>query len=222
MTDSFLICRSCGTLSPLDGAEHGLSADEVAERLLDDHRFREQHSTHGIEHAARHTTPVLYDGPAWDPMAGQWFEITAGSDLFLVHSSRLSIEEPRHCRVVSGAIKVGSPVLEIDEPYLRLALDRCFFPHVLAPATLDRFINLVHTLIRALPADAVETSFDDADDPDVSIGPCPPNLATALCREAASLFDDGQMERVIAFVSANRREDGALALRVRRRVALRP
>ena len=221
MTDSFLLCRSCGLLSPLGGEDRGLPPEEIADCLLDDRRFREQHGSHGIEHATRHGTPVRHDGPVWDPMAGQWFEISAGSDRLLVHASRSSIDEPRHCRVVSGAIDAGSPVIEIDEAYLRLALDHCFFPQVLAPAKLDAFVDLVRGVIRQLPADTVETSFDEADDPDVSIGPCPPDVAEIVCREAARLFDECERERVIAFVHDNCREDGALALRVRRGVAVR-
>jgi len=149
----------------------------VAERLLDDHRFREQHSTHGIEHAARHTTPVLYDRPAGTQWPGN------GSKSRLARTSfwcTLRGSRSRN-RVTAGGVgrdQSRQSVLEIDEPYLRLALDRCFFPHVLAPATLDRFINLVHTLIRALASRRRRDELRRRRHPDVSIGPCPPDLAT--------------------------------------------
>lgn len=217
MTDSFLICRSCGVLSPLDGTDAALPADEAAERQLDSRRFRERHGAHGIEPAARRATPVVYDGPMWDPMVSQWFEVAAGNDVLVVHSSRSSIDEPRHCQLVPGSIAVNGPTLEIDEAYLRLALDRYFYPQVLATGKIDRFIVLVRSLIRTLPTDGVVTTFDDASDPDVGVAPCPIELAERVCRTASCVFDAWEMERLAAFVKANCREDGALALRVRRR-----
>jgi hypothetical protein len=214
----FIACRSCGLLSPADVCPDELDADSAtSEREI----FCREHAAHGVEVAIRCSTPAVYDGPIWDPMVTAWFEVRIGRDTCLVRSWRSSIEEPRRRELCRGVIERGRPRIEIDEDYLLLALDRWFFPHVLAPRRCAQFAETLRALVAGLDPDDLETSFDDADDPEIGIAPFPPSLIAALVEQTRLLFDPVEQDRLARFIETHRAEDGALALRVRRPLLVR-
>ena len=220
MTETFLVCRPCGLISPL---AVDLSAyDEVEGELSDLELFRYAHATHGLERATRLPTPAVYDRPVWDPMATAWFEITIDGEVFLVRSWRTSIEEPRCRQLIGGVIQRGQAAIELDELYLQRALDHHFHPHVLSDTTAQRVVTAVHALVATLDPTRVETTFDDADDPEIGVAPMPETLARALLEQSSAWFDPLEQERFARFVESNRSEDGALALRVRRPLIVVP
>jgi hypothetical protein len=177
--------------------------------------FRADHRAHVLEDAQRLPDSALFDGPTWDPMSTRWFRVAAGADELVVRSWRTSIDEPRH-HEVAAAPPAEAGCIEVDEPLLRRAFDRHFFPHAVRPAKLERFVHTVHELIADLDPSEVETTFDDTALPNASIGPFPPELCDTLLNRCAPIFDAWEMERVRSFVADHRLEDGALAVRVRR------
>lgn len=217
MTQEFIACRTCGLLCPLEAPADEIDADSACEREI----FLREHCAHGVDIAVRSSTPTLYEGPIWDPMVTAWFEARIGGDTCLVRSYRDSIEEPRRYQLCPGRIERGSPRIEIDEDYLLLALDRWFFPQVLAPRRSAQFVETVRALVAGLDPDDIETSFDDADDPEIGVGPFPPLLIPRLVQRTAQLFDPLERDRLVRFIETHRAEDGALALRVRRPLLVR-
>src|SRR5262245_51034264 len=137
MSESFLVCRPCGLISPLAIDEPQIYVEESVDDVSDLETFRHLHALHGLEHATRLPTPAVYDRPVWDPMATSFFEITINGEVFLVRSWRSSIEEPRCRQLIGGVIQRGAATIELDQRYLRNALDRCFHPHVLADTVVD-------------------------------------------------------------------------------------
>ena len=210
MYESFLLCRHCGVLHPVSIDS---SADEDAAQDLA--AFREEHEAHVLEDAQRLEDPALFDGPTWDPMSTRWFRVAAGADVLIVRSWRTSIDEPRRHELTASAPHAAG-CIEVDEPLLRRAFDRHFYPHAVRPAKLERFVHTVHELIADLDPAEVETSFDDVTLPNASIGPFPDELCDALLNRCTPIFDDWEMERVRSFIADHRLEDGALAVRVRR------
>ena len=111
-------------------------------------------------------------------------------------------------------------VFIFDEALLRRALDRHFYPSAVRPSKIDRFVETVRDILAHLPADELETEFDDADEPAVAIGRLPDEGCVALLNRCMNLFDAWELTRVASFIGANRDEYGALALRVRREVSV--
>lgn len=210
MYDSFLLCRRCGVLHPVP-VQPG--ADE--ESVQDFADFRAEHEAHVLEDAQRIPDSALFDGPTWDPMSTRWFRVAAGADELVVRSWRTTIDEPRH-HDVTAALPADAGCIDIDEPLLRRAFDRHFYPHAIRPAKLERFVHTVHELIADLDPGEVETTFDDTELANASIGPFPPELCDTLLNRCTPIFDAWELERVRSFIADHRLEDGALAVRVRR------
>lgn len=210
MYESFLLCRRCGVLHPVP--VYSREDEEAVQELA---AFRAEHEAHVIEDAQRLPDSALFDGPTWDPMSTRWFRVAAGADELLVRSWRTSIEEPRRHELTTAA-PLDAGCIEVDEPLLRRAFDRHFYPHAVRPAKLERFVHTVHELIADLDPGEVETTFDDAALPNASIGPFPPELCATLLNRCTPIFDTWELERVRSFIADHRLEDGALAVRVRR------
>ena len=103
---------------------------------------------------------------------------------------------------------------------MRRGLDREFYPQALRPTKLDRFISVLHDVVRHIPPAELEIAFDLADDPAVSIARMPNETYEELLARCIEIFDPWEWPRVSRFLCENRGEDGVLALRVRRHVAL--
>jgi len=221
VTQEFLFCRSCGVLCALDviGAAWGGAENEETAPDEDLQQFEDTHRQHMVVRAARLSTPAIHDRAVWDPMGTMWFEVGCGLETFVVRASRTSIDSPRLYEFVPGSIQSGKRSVEIDEPYLRSALDRHFFPQLLQPATVDGFVTLLHSLVQETPT-GIETSFDDVDDPSVGIAPLPDDLYRQLTARSAEIFDRAEVDRIASFIDTNRFEDGALALHVRSQPAV--
>lgn len=210
MSVALLLCRPCGILHLLP--VHPNADDDAAHDLQ---VFRALHEAHGLVSAERLPDAVLFDGPTWDPMSTRWFRVAAGTDVLLVRSWRTSIEEARRFEV-TAILPSTSDCVDVDEPLLRRALDRHFYPHAIRPAKVERVVDTVRALITPLDPTQVETTFDDAALPNTGIGPFPGALADALLDHCAPFLDAWELERLRTFIAEQHREDGALAVRVRR------
>ncbi len=219
MISTYLLCRRCRLLHPLERDDVASSDPDQMAVQFDLDLFRVEHAAHDIEVATRRTISSVGDRPAWDPMAMTWFQVATGHDELLVRAWRPSIELPRRFEVEVTAPPDVRSLVEIDTPLLFRALDRHFFPHALRPRKVEAFAALVHDLIGRLDPEAVETSFDDAAYPNAAIAPFPAHLCETLLVQCTTIFDASELERVAHFIEANRREDGCLALRVHRRLA---
>ena len=210
MSQSLLLCRYCGVLHPLPGRSDA-DADLVNDLLT----FRAVHESHGLLAAERLPDSALFDGPTWDPMSARWFRVAAAGEVLLVRSWRTSIDEPLRL-TVTAAPPPATECIDVDEGLLRRALDRHFYPQIIRPVQVERFVDAVRTVIAALDPREVDTSFDDASLPNASLGPFPTALCEPLLARCAPFLDAWELERVRTFIAEHRLEDGALAVRVRR------
>lgn len=212
--EAFLLCRACAVLLPLaPGAPWRDTDEEGAAELA---AFQEAHAAHGLVSAERIDEPARVDRPAWDPLATRWFQVAVGDELLVVRSGRTSAEEPRHYELTRGELPPISTWVDVDEPLLRRALDRHFYPHVIRPAELEAFVSTVRELLAPVDPAEIDIAFDDPSLPDAGIGPFPPMLAEHLIARCASFFDPVGLECARSFVRDHRAEDGALAVRVHR------
>jgi hypothetical protein len=218
VTNEYLVCRFCGLLSPISSAALEQSLDtEISE--LD--RFRAEHDAHGLEVAMRSDAAAVHDRPVWDPMAISWFEVRINDELFVVRSSRTTIENPRTWELLSGVIEHSAGEVELDQEYLRLALDEWFYPQVLPPRVSDRFLAVLEDITQAIDPDEITEAFDDSDDPQVSIAPLPISARERVLERTQAFLDDIERQRFAGFVDAHSGADGALALHVRRPFVVR-
>ncbi len=214
MTDAFLLCHRCGILQPL--RTPGPWPEPDPEAAGDLAAFRGAHEAHGLAEAIRLNERGFTDRPPAEPMATRWFRVAAGDDVLAVRSWRTSIDEPRLYAVDAAGLPDVAECVDVDEALLRRALDRHFYPHVIRSGQLDAFCQAVRGLLEPLDPHAVETSFDDPTLPDAAIGPFPAGLRGALLERCTPLFAPAELDRLRGFVADHGREDGALAVRVRR------
>ena len=214
MADTFLLCRRCGSLAPT--RTPGPWPEPDREAAADLTAFGAAHAAHGLIEAIRLDQRPLTDRPPGEPMATRWFRVAAGERILAVRSWRTTPDEPRRYVVEPAGLPAVAACVDVDEALLRRALDRHFYPHVIRHAQLDGVLAAVRELLAALDPDRVETSFDDATLPDAAIGPFPAALCEPLLERCAALFDAAARDRLRGFVAAHAREDGALAVRVRR------
>ncbi len=204
-----LLCRRCGVLYPLPTRTPD---DDALEDLAS---FRADHDPHGLVSAERVAEPALFDGVTADPMSARWFQVAIGNEVLLVHSWRASIDEPRRFELSAG-LPATTDSTGVDEPLLRRALDRHFYPQAIRAAKVDRILAIVRSVVGRLDARDVEIAFDDPAYPNAAIGPLPDGLDQDVLGGCAAFLDAWELDRLRAFVAEHRGADGALAVRVRR------
>lgn len=219
MTNDFLVCRSCGLLTPISHDPVDPTFDDG--ELSDLDCFRAEHRGHTLDAATRTDAPAVHDRPVWDPMAVAWFEVQIHGERFVVRSSRTSIQLPRSWELIPGVIEQQTGQVELDQEYLRLALDQWFYPQVLPPRVSDRFLAVLEDVTQTLDPDEITTAFDDSDDPQVSIAPLPISARERVLERTQTFLDDIERQRFAGFVDAHSGADGALALHVRRPFVVR-
>jgi hypothetical protein len=215
----FIACRDCRELLPVD-SPHTLALEE--DHLTDADAYAAffiSHAAHRIACFWRSGSKLHASHPLWDPMATLTFEVTDGTDTYLVYATRTSVEEARVYRFEHGTLEVGTSEIEIDPVDLRRGLDGQFYPLALRPTKIDRFLSAVRDVLTALNPEELEIAFDAADDPSVSIACMPEETYDTLLARCAEIFDPWELPRVVAFLEENRNADGLLAVRVRRHLA---
>ncbi|HYD47162.1 MAG TPA: hypothetical protein VEB21_02375 [Terriglobales bacterium] len=221
MTDtavsSFLGCRTCQTLVPVPLAVAGEFQDDAGDVLLSISEFLREHQFHPIAQFRKSGADTLADLPLWDPLATLRFEISDGSEVYVATCIRTSVDEPRSFRFAPGRLPAQEAELELDFGDLRRSLDLEFYPHALRPTKVDDLIEVLTDRIGRLDADSLDIAFDVADDPCCSVAPMPPDTVEAVIAASARIFDPWELDKVSRFLRDNSREDGLLALRIRRR-----
>jgi hypothetical protein len=216
--DVFLACQDCGVLQPvvlLEPAQQDRATDSS-----ENDGFIAGHATHYTTLLVRQTPETASDRPLWDPLATLTFQATDGEQPYIVTARRESIEEPRVYHFMPGILEARNSEVVVDDRDLRRALDLQFFPHALRPTKVERFISVVHEVVRHIPPDNLEIAFDVADDPAVSVARMPSESYQELLMRCTEIFDPSEWPRVSRFLRDNRGEDGLLALRVRRHVSV--
>lgn len=215
---TFLGCRDCGVLVPVPLAHPGEFQDDAADTLLAISEFFRGHPFHPIAQFTKCDGETVATRPLWDPMTELRFEISDGTRTFVAHCRRSAVDEPRRFEFRPGRLEIATQ-LGLDFGDLRRSLDLEFHPHALRPTKVDNLIRLLRERIDHLELATIDIAYDDADDPDVSIAPLPSDTLEAVIRDSAAIFDPWELDKVSRFLRDNSREDGVLALRVRRRAA---
>jgi hypothetical protein len=206
---ALLLCRRCSVLHPLPTR----AADDDA---LDDlASFRAAHEAHGLVGTERVAEPALFDGATADPMSARWFRVAIGNEVLLVHSWRTSVDEPRRFELSTGS-PATMDCIEVDEPLLRRALDRHFYPQAIRAAKVERIVAVLRSVVGRLDAHDIEIAFDDPAFPNAVIGPLPDGLDQEVVGGCAAFLDAWELDRLRTFVAEHRGADGALGIRVRR------
>jgi hypothetical protein len=220
----WLACRDCQLAHPVGTPAHGLPSELQDELTAAVAAFLNAHGGHNVTHVHRDDDcAVLSTRPLWDPMATVSMEVTDGSRRFVLTAERNSVDEPRTYRIVPGRLHEAHPAaVEIDAGDVRRSLDRAFYPHVLRPSKIDRFVRTLSELVGHLEPCTLDVAFDDANDPAVSIAALPDTVCCELSQRCADIFDPPELARVLAFLNDNRSESGALAVRIRREPSFAP
>jgi hypothetical protein len=194
--------------------------DELSAALA---AFLDAHAGHQITHLRRDDECALQSAlPLWDPMACVRMEVTDGSRYYVLTASRRSVDEPRSYRIAPGRLEIRHACVEVDDRDIRRSLDRAFYPQVLGETKVERFVRALHELLSHIEPSSLESAFDDASDPAVSVAPLPDSICSQLGQRCVEIFDAFELRRVLAFLDENRTEAGALALRIRRDSVVSP
>lgn len=213
----FVGCRPCGVMTPIQLPDPG-DSEETIETYLDDwYGFFAAHGLHGLVELHCAVGAPLCGGPIWDPMAPFLFEVSGGSETFLVRATRTSIAEPRRYAFSPGSLQAEPAGVELDATDVRRALGMELAPESVPETQIEDLLRAVYASLDGLDADAVEIAFEDVDDPEVGVAALPDPALQRILDAAAGIFAPGARDRVERFLLENRGEDGLLALRVRRR-----
>ncbi len=211
-----IACRECGLLQPLASTD-GTMVDDAAAALQEAcHDFLDEHGGHELTWLARVDCESSYDRPLWDPMGTVTFTVTDGERTYLATGTRTALEEPRLYHFTPGSLSASGSAIVVDDRHLRRGLDLEFYPQALRLTKLDRFVTAVHEVVSQLNPEDLPIAFDDADDPAVSVARMPEQTYQELLARCSEIFDPAELDTVSKFLHENRREDGLLALRVRR------
>jgi hypothetical protein len=217
MATAFLLCRECLVVHPVFAAYELAARGRVCEETAIAYgEFLVEHRHHRLERVERHGLQEHHSRPLWDPSRVSFLEVSSGREIFTIRSLRDSIEEPRRYEVANGHIQTDPARVTIEEAEIRRALDHHFYPNALRPTKVDDFIQALREVLADLAGQDFDSAFDDANDPCVSIARLPDEGCVALLERCMGIFDAWELSRVASFVSANRDEYGALALRVHR------
>ena len=217
---NFLGCHDCGVLQPLISDWRGWPAEAIADASNAFDAFVATHRSHCTARLHRHRSDAHSDRPLADPMATIAFEVTDGEHVYLVRSTRQSIEEARAYRFAPGTLTVQNTEAGIDADDFRRGLDLAFHPHALRPSKVDRFLAVLHEIVSKIQAAELEIAFDVADEPALGIARMPEAVYQELLARCAEIFDPWECSRVREFLAENRDADGLLALRVSRQADL--
>jgi len=212
----FIACRDCGELHPIPDTGAALLED-VDDGANDGDPYKEfliGHQTHHVASFQRSGSECCADRPLWDPMATLTFEVTDGDRSYVVTATRRSIEDERVYRFAPGVLDaMGNAEVQVDPRDVRRGLAR---PPALRPMKIDRFLSAVQEVVSQIDPNELVTTFDDANDPAVSVAGMPDGTYNELLARCNDIFDPSDLPRVVTFLSDNRDADGLLALRVRR------
>ena len=211
-----IACRDCGLLQPVVSTSAALVDDAVAALQDAYHDFLDEHDGHELTWLARVGCELSSDRPLWDPMGTVTFAVTDGERTYLATGARTALEEPRLYRFAPGNLSARGSALAVDDRHLRRGLDLEFYPQALRLTKLERFVTAVREVVSQLNPEDLPIAFDDADDPAVSVARMPEQTYQELLARCSQIFDPAELDTVSKFLHENRREDGLLALRVRR------
>ncbi len=207
----WLGCRDCGTALPL--LSHALVAADDTDLTT----FLAAHAGHSLTHLRIDGDAIQSTHPMWDPAASAQIQVTNGEKSFVLSLSRDSIDAPPTVHFRPGSLSLVEASVSIEESHLRRAVEQTFYPLTLGPTKLDRFIGMVRETVGRTDASVIELLFDDAVDPDVTIGRMPEALFETIVALSAAIFSGADLERLRVCLETHRADDGVLTLRVRRR-----
>lgn len=207
-SERFLACRTCLELERIH--------PDLVTSEDDEPPFAVRHAGHRLEPLVRRGDAFLSDKPVWDPTATTYFEVTNGSEIFMVRSGRRSIEDPIERRLVPGRLRLDHVAVEFETDLIRRAIDAHFFPHALRPSKLEQFLAELNALCSDIDADRLEVVFDSTEEPQVQYARLPAKLFDHLVARCQTIFDQWERERLQHFFDEARADDGLLCLRVTR------
>jgi hypothetical protein len=212
----FFACRDCSVLQPIFSESRTWDANALQEALDAFNAFVMTHSPHRTAWLSRSNNGCHSDRPLWDPLAVLVFEVSDGQQPYVVTAARDAIDQPRTYRFIPASLALDTSPIALDDRELRRGLDLEFYPHAVRPTKLDRFLAALHEVISRIDPESLPIAFDAADDPAVSIACIPHGTYEELMARCTEIFDQAELSTVTKFLDENRREDGLLALRVRR------
>jgi hypothetical protein len=226
VNDRYIWCRNCGAIhhvTPFDRAPmYALNGDEVAETPANDWReFMARHNGHRLESLAATGSDYYPNGSAVDPMSVRYFEVSNGSDTWLLRRSRASMEEPFRYALVDGRVIESGACLAVQEEAIRKEMKLHFSWAPAAPLhdeKIDRFIGLFREVVNELDPDRAGTAEYSCTEENVAY--CELDIATidALMTKCRPYFQPAEIESLRRFVEAHRESDDVMAVVKRRAV----
>jgi hypothetical protein len=226
ISDHFVHCRECDELyrpSPFDRAPafHVTADGTTIEESRDDcMAFLTAHARHSLETLRLTDAPVVHEGSLSDPMASTYREVTDGTAVMVVHSGRVSLDEPVRHRIVSGRVLVDPPVVDVPTTDVREEIDRALYPGTAPHRKLDAFVDRFKAIAWDLDPATLEIAYDLSGDPTSSVAKLPAWALARLAHAAHEIFDAADAARIVSCLEASAGDCDAFTVIVRQRVRL--
>lgn len=154
-------------------------------------------------------------------MNAAYLEVTNGVEIFLLHRTRRSIEEPVGYTVVQGHLIESNPSLEIQEHAIRKEMKQHFSwapGEPLEDAKLDLFISLFRDVVHALDPQTVINSEYCYEDDNMTYGQLDAAVCKDLMAKCRQHFSPSELAVLERFVESHRDGCDVMALIKRRTV----
>ena len=221
----FLHCRECGALfrpSPYDRVpEFLMTADGYTEIARDDcMAFLARHARHPLETLRLTGDASAHEGPLWDPMARGYWQVSNGTEPFVVEGWRDHVAQPLQYRLVAGRLVAERVAVEIPEDEIREQVDRALYPGVARERNVTAFVERFKAVVWQLDPASLEVLYDLPDDPTLGVAKLPALALTRLALHASQIFDRTDSARIDAHLAATAGDPDAFTVLVRRRVRI--
>lgn len=219
----FLHCPDCDLVfrpSPHDRApEFRPTSDGYTETVRDDcGDFLARHTRHALRTLRPNGDLMAHEGPLWDPMASTYWQVSFGTELFVVQGWRDALGEPLRYRLLAGRLVAEHPTVEVPEDEIRERIDRALYPGVVTERKLTAFVERFKAVVRDLDPATLEILYQVPDDPTLSIARPPASALEGLAIAARQIFDAADAARIEAHLKTSTEDADPFTVLVHRRV----
>jgi|SRR5262245_10664089 len=224
----YIRCRNCEAIHHVTSFDRSpsyrYSAGEIEEIPVDDWReFTARHAGHRLEPLRFTGSCYSSSGFAGDPMSAAYLEVTNGTETFLLHRTRRTIDEPVRYAVVEGRLVEHDRTLEIQDRQIRKEM-KLHFSWAPAPplddAKVDRFIEIFRALVVTLDPKSMLPSEYSCENADVSYGRLDAQVIHALMAKCSEHFSQSELQSLGRFIETHSDDDGLMAPILRRSVRI--
>jgi hypothetical protein len=227
MQERWIRCIECDVVARvteydrLPHYSYDQNSAEVVEKLMDDEAtFMGLHKRHTLEELFVVKDSFISNGRYGEPLKVNYFEATNGKERFVIKGWRDDVNKSMEYQAIPGYIETNF-TLEVQTREIRKQIGEEIKDPQLADTSIERFIQIVETVVSHLPVrDPLEITAE-TDTPLVShckFGASAIREVMALCKNC---FNEVDVKRIEQFVHRNNTYNDPMTLLLKRTFSIK-